>query len=239
MKKIIIENFKYLISIIHWIFWWALNTILIILLILISLFIPKKWCDPLVKIFCTIMIYSIFIIPRKKGINIKELTYPVIFVANHVSFFDLFISGAVLPGYPRGFELKSHFYTPIYGWFISRFGQIPIEPTNTSSLRWSFLKALDILKNKERNLYVAPEGTRTINGKIEKFKSGAFYLSKKSNIPIVPVLYKKLYDRNNKNSFLLKYGFFDVIIFEPVYPDKFSSENKMAEYIRDLMIKNI
>ena len=153
--------------------------------------------------------------------------------------FDLFISGKVLPGNPRGFELKEHFSKPIYGWFITHFDQIPIDIGNRKSIRESFEKAKNILINKIRNILLMPEGTRTKNGEIRAFKSGAFYLSKKSGIPIVPVLYKGLYNRNNRNSLLIIPGTFDVIIMPPVYPDKFSSDDQMAKYVRDLMVKKL
>ncbi len=138
----------------HWVLWWSLKTILILLLILISLILPKKYWDFFVKIYCNILIYFAFIIPRIKGFDINKLPFPVIFIANHVSFFDLFISGAILPGYPRGFELKSHFKLPVYGWFISRFGQIPTELGKISALKRSFLEAFEILKDKKRNIYI-------------------------------------------------------------------------------------
>lgn len=237
MIERIIFIIKYILSIIHWVLWWSLKTVLVILLILISLIMPKKYWDMIVKIYCKILIYFIFIIPSIKGFDINKLPYPTIFIANHVSFFDLFISGAILPGYPRGFELKSHFKTPVYGWFISRFGQIPTELGNLSELRNSLKIAFDILKNKTRNIYIAPEGKRTITGEIGEFKSGPFYLSKKTGIPIVPILYKGLFEKNNKKSFLINHGFFDVIIFEPVYPSDFANEKEMLEHIRNLMIK--
>ena len=185
------------------------------------------------------MMYSAFLFPIIKGYDIKKIPYPVIFVANHVSFFDLFISGSVLPGNPRGIELYSHFYTPIYGWFITRFGQISIELGNKASLRKAILTAIDILKNSERNIYVAPEGTRTKDGKIGEFRNGAFYLAMKSGRPIIPVVYKNLYEKNNKNSFSIKPGFFDVIFMNPVYPKDFASEKEMKNFIKDQMDKEL
>ena len=110
MITIIKKIFLYILSIILWIIWWTTGIITIFLLITISLIMPKKTYNVLVKIICNIMIYCVLIFPKHKGIPPKDVQYPVIFVANHVSFFDLFISGKVLPGNPRGFELKEHLY---------------------------------------------------------------------------------------------------------------------------------
>ena len=219
MNNILNENLCYLRSILHWIFWWIISTLNIVMLIIISYITPKVSWNFFVRISCKIMMYSALLFPIVKGYDKKKIPFPVIFVANHVSFFDLFISGSVLPGYPRGIELYSHFLTPIYGWFITRFGQISLEVGNKSSLKKALLLGLNILKNKERNIYIAPEGTRTKDGKIGIFRNGAFYLSKKSKTPIVPIVYKGLFKRNNKNSYLINPGFFEVIFLPPVFPE--------------------
>jgi 1-acyl-sn-glycerol-3-phosphate acyltransferase len=239
MNKIIKENLCYLRSIIHWCVWWVITTTNIVVLIIISYVLPKAFWDFFVKISCKIMMYCALLFPIIKGYDIKKFPFPVIFVANHVSFFDLFISGSVLPGNPRGVELYSHFFTPIYGWFITRFGQISIEVGNKSSLKKALILTLKILKDKERNIYIAPEGTRTKNGEIGEFRNGAFYLSIKSGKPIIPVVYKKLFERNNKNSFLIRPGFFDVIFLPPVYPKNFQSERQMKKFIKEEMDKTL
>lgn len=236
MKKI----FLYPLSLLIWIFWWTNAIISMSLLFIITIFVPKKAYNPLVKIVCIILTYSAFIFPRHKGLKPEEIPFPVIYVANHVTFFDLFISGSILPGHPRGLELKSHFSKPIYGWFITKFGQIPIEIGSRASLRNSLVEAIERLKSKERSLFIMPEGQRTKDGKIGFFKSGAFYFSRKSGIPIVPVIYKDLYKLKNRNAYILiKPGFFDVIMMAPVYPDKFKTNNEMAKHIKQLMIKEL
>ena len=231
--------FKFILSLLIWLIYWISAFLSISLLILISLVVPKKAYNPLVKLACVIMMYSAFIFPRHRGIKPEKVPYPVIYVANHVSFFDLFVSGTVLPGYPRGVEIKAHFSKPIYGWFITRFGEIPIDPSSKASIKKSFQEAETILKEKIRSILFMPEGHRTRTGKLQNFRYGAFHLSRSSGIPVVPVVYKGLYQRNNATSLLIKPGFFDVIILEPVYPEKFDSEEKMAEHVRQIMIKKL
>jgi len=231
MKKILLAP----LSIILWINFWTLSTLSISLLIFLALFIPKKYYNPLVRLVCRILSYSVLIFPVLKTDVSKDFPFPVIYVANHVSFFDLFISGTALPGYPRGLELKEHFSKPIYGWFITKFGQIPIDNKNPAKTRTSLNEASNILLRKERNLLVMPEGTRTKTGRLGKFKFGAFFISKKTGVPIIPVIYKNLYELNNRNSLIIKPGILKVYLLEPVYPEKFDSEDEMAEYVRTIM----
>jgi 1-acyl-sn-glycerol-3-phosphate acyltransferase len=239
MKKVLEYIFFLPLSLLIWIFWWFNAILSISLLIMISFIIPERFYSFIVRTVCVFLTYSAFIFPRHKGLSPREVPFPVIFVANHVSFFDLFISGTMLPGYPRGLELAEHFKMPIYGWFISRFGQIPIDLKNKGSIKNSFEISIDILKKKIRNIFIMPEGTRTDNGKIGKFKYGAFYLSRKSGYPIVPVLYKGLFKINHKKSILIKPGIVDVIIMPPIFPEDFPNDEEMANYIRELMIKKL
>jgi len=80
-----------------------------------------------------------------------------------------------------------------------------------------------------------PEGTRTKTGDLGKFKIGAFFISKKTNVPIVPVIYKNLYKLNNRHSLIIKPGILKVYLLDPVYPENFASEDEMAEYVRSIM----
>ncbi len=203
--------FHFIISIILWLFWWTIAVISISSVIIISYIVPKKYHNNLVLFICRLLTYSIFLFPKLKYKKNNDMPYPVIYAANHVSFFDLFISGAVLPGDPRGLESVEHFKKPFYGWFLKRFDEIPIDLGNRKSIINSFTRIIEVLTNKERNILIMPEGHRTHDGKVGDFKTGAFYLSRKSNIPVVPVVYKGLFERANK-SIYLKPGKFDVII---------------------------
>jgi 1-acyl-sn-glycerol-3-phosphate acyltransferase len=230
---------SYVLSLFIWGIWWSIAIIIIIISLILTLLFPKKMHDPIGKMICVILVYSAFIFPRIKGVKTVSLPFPAIFVSNHVSIFDLFISGAVFPGYPRGLELKKFFSLPVYGWLITRFGNIPIDPGHIKSVKESFNKLSNILVNKERNIIIMPEGKRTTTGKVDAFKPGAFLLSMKTKTPIVPVVFKGLFDINNKTSILIKPGFFDVIFLEPVFPENFNDEYQMSDYVRNLIVEKL
>jgi len=237
--KIMKIFFLYIYSIIFWFFWWVIAIITISMGIIIAFFLPRRFKNFIGKIISKILLYCAFIIPKHKGINPKDLPFPVIFTPNHVSFFDLFLSGAVLPGYPRGLQLKKFFPLPVYGWLISFFGMIPIETGSIKSVKNSFKKVLDILNKKERNILIMPEGERTLTGNVNKFRSGAFLLSMKSGVPVVPVVFKGLFKINNRTGILIKPGIVDVVLLDPVYPKDFAHEYNMAEYVKDKIIEEL
>jgi 1-acyl-sn-glycerol-3-phosphate acyltransferase len=226
-------------SLIIWLAWWTTAIILITLLLPLTLFVPRIVLDWLAHGICAVLLYLGLIFPRHKGNRPDSVPRPCIYVANHVSFFDLFVSGVFLPGHPRGLELKIHFSYPVYGWFITRFGMIPIEPGSRASVRRSFEEAITLMKETGRSLLVMPEGHRSKNGKVGKFQSGAFFISRKSGIPVVPIAYKRLFERNNRNSVIFRPGTCDIYLMDPVYPEDFSSDSEMADHVHSLISAKI
>ncbi len=98
-----------------------------------------------------------------------EKDKPHIFMPNHVSFIDVLVAGAYLPVYVNALEAASHFKWFLYGWAIKRFGQIPIERGSKEKSWESFLIAIERLK-MGRSIIVFPEGHRSGDGHLQKFK---------------------------------------------------------------------
>ena len=64
-------------------------------------------------------------------------------------------------------------------------GGIPID--RSGDFMPSLKRVAVVLKNQKRMLLVHPEGTRTRNGKLGKFKKGAAIISMKTGVKIIPV----------------------------------------------------
>jgi 1-acyl-sn-glycerol-3-phosphate acyltransferase len=110
-----------------------------------------------------------------------------IFISNHVNLFDPFVIYSAIPQFVRGFELESHFKIPVYGWMMSRFGNIPVPdvPSREGLKRMNELAkaALD----SGISLIAFPEASRTRDGRIQPFKTGIFKLAHKYRVPITPM----------------------------------------------------
>jgi 1-acyl-sn-glycerol-3-phosphate acyltransferase len=161
-------------------------------------------------VVCTFLIFlAIFVDPRKNdwpqrlffrnilrlvGVKFEVKRSPSfdprrtsIFVCNHVNIFDPFVVYSAIPQFLRGFELESHFKIPIYGWMMSRFGNIPVPDARSR-------EGLEIMTNRAKaaldsgtSLIAFAEGSRTRDGHVQPFKKGIFNLAKKFELPIVPV----------------------------------------------------
>jgi 1-acyl-sn-glycerol-3-phosphate acyltransferase len=63
---------------------------------------------------------------------------------------------------------------------------------------------------------VFPEGTRSSDGCLQEFKSGAFKIAIKAGVPIVPVAIRGAFELLRKGSLAPVPGSIDVVIGEPI-----------------------
>lgn len=121
-----------------------------------------------------------------------------VMVANHQSAVDI----AVLLATKLQFRWLSKyevFKAPLIGQAMKWAGYVPIIRGNRSSHKQALQECHNWL-NKGVSVVFFPEGTRSETGKIKGFKSGAFLLAEKANVPIVPVAIKNSRDLLAKNS---------------------------------------
>jgi len=109
------------------------------------------------------------------------------YAANHVEIFDPFLVVAATGGTTRGLELESHFRVPIYGHFMRNMGLVPVpdRPTRANLERMKERTAAALAAGV--SLVVFPEGTRTRDGHVGRFRPGLFRMAVELGKPIVPV----------------------------------------------------
>ncbi|HYA13655.1 MAG TPA: lysophospholipid acyltransferase family protein [Syntrophales bacterium] len=111
-----------------------------------------------------------------------------VIIANHLSFLDpiFFVS---LFERQKTIVRSDYFRLPVFGWILKTSGYIP------SMTEDIFLEDMidQIKKMKEYlssggNLFIFPEGTRSINSRVGPFDKGAFRIARLCNAPIKIVL---------------------------------------------------
>ncbi len=117
--------------------------------------------------------------------NIKKgKTYVII--SNHQSALDI----VVLYGINTHFKWiakRELFKVPVVGWNLVLNRHIPVNRNSPKSAAIMIKKALDHLKQGS-SILVFPEGTRSTDGEIKRFKDGAFLIAQKANVSILPVV---------------------------------------------------
>ena len=108
-----------------------------------------------------------------------------VFVSNHQSIYDIPILFWSLPFQLRIIAKESLGRIPFLGWHLSRTGHMLVDrsrPDRTKIFGWA-----SRLTSNGLCLIVFPEGTRSRDGRVARFKGGSFYLALEAGLPIVPI----------------------------------------------------
>lgn len=122
---------------------------------------------------------------RVEGVeNIPEGT--CLFAANHTSYAD---PPAIVGAIPRQIAIlakNSLFGIPLVGRAFRMAGFVPIDREDREGARASLAEAAEAMK-KGVSFLIYPEGTRSPDGRLLRFKHGAFILAIQAGVPVVPV----------------------------------------------------
>lgn len=112
---------------------------------------------------------------------------PLLAVANHVNFLDAPVVIALLHPRPTtGFVKKESWDNPLHAFLFNVWGGIPID---RDSADFSAFKQAKKALEDGKILAVAPEGTRSRDGKMIRGKPGIAILAKQCDVPILPFAY--------------------------------------------------
>ena len=116
----------------------------------------------------------------------ESKTVPRIFASNHVSWFDVFVLGSVIPRF--AFVAKVEILKiPIFGPGARAIGTVPIDRNNRKSAFASYEEAATRIADG-RSVIVFPEGTRGTAYPLRPFKKGPFVLAIAAQAAVVPTI---------------------------------------------------
>ena len=83
-----------------------------------------------------------------------------------------------------------------------------------------------VLREEKTCVMVAPEGTRTPNGRLQPFKRAPFRTAADAGVRILPMCCKGLYQINRKGDWRIKPGTIEITFGEPLGPPSHSMESQ-------------
>ena len=155
-----------------------------------------------------------------------------IIMMNHSSFADVFFSVQPLLGKYTAILASFNFKIPIWGTMLRSFHAIPIYRKDKKKSIKGIKEAENIIKNLGYHVVIFPEGTRTIDGKLQKFKKGGFHMAINTKTPIIPIAVKGGFEFKPKTRWYIKPSIIDIKVGEVI-----SVENFSINEIDDLMEK--
>src|SRR3989442_11782057 len=148
-----------------------------------------------------------------------------LFVANHTSSAD---APAVVGAIPRRIAIllkESLFKWPIVGqaFLAARF--IPVNRSARESAISSVERATEALKAGQSFL-IYPEGTRSLDGRLQEFKKGAVVMAIKAGVPIVPMACSGAHRVMEKRSLVIHPGEILVEFLPPIDASQYTFEQR-------------
>jgi 1-acyl-sn-glycerol-3-phosphate acyltransferase len=172
------------------------------------------------------------VIKGKANLN-KDERY--ILIANHASLFDIV---AIVSFYPEvtWFGHERLLRVPVFGSFLKRTDYIPFKEPTLRNTR----QMLEQLRYKVANQTVAifPEGTRTLDGRINPFYKGFIYLFRSGSPGILPVTLKGFYKLKPKNRSYIDFGSrLEVIIHKPLKREELidKNDNEIIDTVKNII----
>lgn len=121
-----------------------------------------------------------------RGVDRVDWTRPHVVVANHQSMMDICVLFRAIP-VPLQFLLKQELSRlPLVGAYAKAMGMIFVERSSAREATKRMREAAQLVK-AGATLCVFPEGTRSHDGEVLPFKSGAFQIALDSGADVVPV----------------------------------------------------
>lgn len=110
-----------------------------------------------------------------------------VIVLNHTSGVDI-IAAYKIPLNFRWVSKREVFRIPFFGPMLLVHGDIPIERGNAAAAMAKVVHQGKIWLGRGASVAIFPEGTRSKDGEIHRFKAGAFTLAKEAGVEILPVV---------------------------------------------------
>jgi 1-acyl-sn-glycerol-3-phosphate acyltransferase len=148
----------------------------------------------------------------------------LVYIANHVSWFDIFALAAVIPRYTwiAKAELKR---IPIFGQAAVTAGIVFIDRDNRKAAFESYKAAAEQVK-RGRSVVICPEGTRGRDYHLRPFKKGPFVLAIASGAPIVPTIVYGTREVMPKGSLRIRGGTVHVHFLDPVATREYTYDGR-------------
>ena len=146
---------------------------------------------------------------------------PVLYVANHNSYFDIMITYALCPDLTGYIAKDSLEKVPLLNIWMKRLYCLFLKRDDMKASLKTILQAIEYVK-KGISICIFPEGTRGDSDEMAPFKEGSMKIAEKTGCPIVPMAISQDHMPFVKPTHVtVEYG-------APIYPKELAKEERRA-----------
>lgn len=113
---------------------------------------------------------------------------PALFVLNHTSGLDTLILSMMLPPGTVAVSKKETLYIPLFGLAFWLCGNLLLDRKSPARAHRSMARLNAVIAQHRLGLMYSPEGTRSVDGRLQPFKKGFVHIAVATRLPIVPLV---------------------------------------------------
>jgi 1-acyl-sn-glycerol-3-phosphate acyltransferase len=162
---------------------------------------------------------------RVRGLERVPRGQPFLFLSNHQSIYDIPVIFWYIPFDLRIIAKESLGTFPFIGWHLRRTGHVLVRRDNPGP---QVFKQLGQMMKQRRSLIVFPEGTRSADGRVGRFRTGIFRLAIESGYTIVPVAVRGTKYVMPKSVLTTSPGWVSLEMFDPIPTSEMSLDDARA-----------
>ena len=178
----------------------------------------RAWASLVLKVA------GVHVILENKAVIDSSL--PQVLVTNHVSWIDVLVLAAFVPGRYVFVAKKEVEKIPVFGAAVRACGHIYIDRGDKARALASLDIARKRLEEAAPTVIIFPEGTRSNTGELGPFKKGAFVLAIQTGASVVPAAIFGSREVMKRGSFLINSGIVRLHFGEPIQVGGYSMASR-------------
>ena len=180
-----------------------------------------QWC---IHAWCRAILRISGVTLTVHGAEKLSATRGVVYIANHVSWYDIFALAAVIPRstWIAKAELRK---IPLFGRAADAAGIVFIDRDNRKAAFESYNHAAQQV-SRGRSVVICPEGTRGRDYHLRPFKKGPFVLAIAAQADVIPTIVFGTREVMPKGSFMIRGGTVHIHFLEPVPSSGYAYEDR-------------
>ncbi len=165
----------------------------------------------------------------------------VVYMPNHQSDLDWPIIFRVIPGQYLFLAKQELFNAPVFGAYMKLQEYIPIERSNIRKSYKTYQTIITLIRSGT-SIVIFPEGTRSFDDNLGKFKPSSFSILQETRVRVVPIAIDGSTNIQRRGTKSITPGTVKIKILPPVnFEDLYSLENKAfsaeaANRVREVLL---
>lgn len=179
--------------------------------------------------------------PVVRSIAKINQAHPAIFVANHASTLDAFLSIWLCPVGGSGVMKRQVYKIPFFGQLYMLSGHLALNREDKTKAIAGIDDIVQVVRRHRISIWIMPEGTRSRDGRLQPFKLGFVHMAVATGLPIVPVIIHGAHKTWVKGTTYVEPTPIEVDVLDPISTTDWRVETarQHAEEIHQIFVEHL